>query len=279
MNVVGIGSAGCKISNYLSKYDVYNTFQIDTQDEGYKNFIQIPAYSGHEEYENHYTDIDLGKIDDPTTFILSGAGSISGIILRLMQQASEAPEINILYIKPRTSEMSSLQNTRHKICNQVLQQYARSNMIKTMIMIDNEKVESIISDIELDNYWEPINMLIAESFHMINVLKNTEPLLKSSNMVPQTAKISTFSVVDFESNKEEVLYDLQYPRAKSFYLALSESFMKDNKSLLRDVRTFVADQQTEDCDCAYAIFKTDYQQNYVYGVHHASFIQEQNLDL
>tara|TARA_R100001082_G_scaffold51887_1_gene28283 strand:- start:93 stop:551 length:459 start_codon:yes stop_codon:yes gene_type:complete len=152
-------------------------------------------------------------------------------------------------------------------------------MIKSMIMIDNERVESIIPNIELDNYWEPINMLIAESFHMINVLKNTEPLLKSSNMVPQTAKISTISVVDFENKKEQTLYDLEYPRAKSFFLALGEQFIKDNKELLSDVRTYVAQQQTEDCDCAYAIYKTDYAQNYVYGVHHASFIQEQNLDL
>tara|TARA_R110002020_G_scaffold25840_4_gene83607 strand:+ start:2245 stop:3084 length:840 start_codon:yes stop_codon:yes gene_type:complete len=279
MNIIGIGSAGCRISDYLSKYDVYSTFQIDTEDSEYDNFVQTPAMANHEEYEGRYENLNLDNIDGPTTIILSGAGAISGIILRLLEQISDRSKINILYIKPRTTEMSSLQTTRHRICSQVLQQYVRSSMLDSMMMVDNEKVEAIISDIELDNYWRPINMLIAESFHMVNVLKNTEPLLKSSNMVPQTAKISTFSVVDFENGKEEILYDLQYPRAKNFYLALSEAFIKDNKSLLSDVRSFTTEQQTDDCDCAYAIYKTDYPQNYVYGVHHASFIQEQNLDL
>jgi len=279
VNIIGIGSAGCKISNYLSKYSVYNTFQVDVLDEQYANFIKVASKNTHEEYETEYENLSLDDISGPTTVITSGAGAISGIVLRLLEQISTKTEISVLYIKPRTSEMSSLQAMRHKVCGQVLQQYARSNMIKSMMMIDNERVESIVPNIELDNYWEPINMLIAESLHMINVLKNTEPLLKSNNMIPQTAKISTISVVDFENKQEEMLYDLQYPRAKTYYLALSEDFMKNNKGLLSDVRAFVAEQQTENCDCAYAIYKTDYSQNYVYAVHHASFIQEQNIDL
>ena len=97
--------------------------------------------------------------------------------------------------------------------------------------------------------------------------------------MPLTARIKTLSVINFEEKKEEVFYDLEYPRAKNFYLALSEKYVKDNKDLLDDVRTYATEQQTEKCDCAYAIYKTDYDQNYVYGLHHATFIQEQNLDL
>ena len=59
MKVIGIGSAGCKISHYLSKYDVYETFQIDTQDSEYSNFIQTPAKKDHEEYEQQYEDLPL----------------------------------------------------------------------------------------------------------------------------------------------------------------------------------------------------------------------------
>jgi hypothetical protein len=279
MNIIGVGRAGCKISDYLSTYPTYKTYQVDTEDDNYRNFIQAQPYDDHEAYENNYTVLKFGKMEGDITVILTGAGRISGMILRMLEQISDGATVDILYIKPRVSEMSSIQMTRHKICSQVLQQYARSKMIKSITMVDNEKVEAIVPNIDIDNYWQPINRLIGDTFHMTNVLQNTEALLKSNNQVPSTAKIRTLSVVDFEEKKEEVFYDLEFPRAKNFYLALSEEYVRDNKDLLTEVRTYVAEQQTEKCDCAYAIYKTDYEQNYVYGIHHATLVQEQNLDL
>ncbi len=40
MNIVGIGEAGCRISHYLSRYDAYKTFQVDTKNKRYKNFLK-----------------------------------------------------------------------------------------------------------------------------------------------------------------------------------------------------------------------------------------------
>jgi len=279
MNIIGVGQAGCRVSNYLSSYPAYNTYQIDVEDDNYKNFMSVKPQVNHEEYENKYANFKFGKIEGETTVIFSGAGCVSGIILRLLQQLHKKTEVSVLYIRPRKSEISSLQATRHKICSQVLQQYARSNLIKSVILVDNEKIETIVPDIEIDNYWQPINRFIGDTYHMINVLQNTEALLKSNNQVPATAKIKTLSVINLEEKEEEVFYDLEFPRAKNFYFALSEDYMKDNKELLSEVRSYTTDQQTEQCDAAYAIYKTDYEQNYVYGIHHATFVQEQNLDL
>ena len=161
----------------------------------------------------------------------------------------------------------------------MFQEYARSDLFKRVYLLDNQKISDIMGPVPIMKHWDSLNNLIVSTYHMINVLQNTEALLKSSNQVPATAKIKTLSVVNLEEKKEEVFYDLEYPRAKNFYFALSEEYMKDNKELLSEVRGYVADQQTEKCDTAYAIYKTDYEQNYVYGIHHATFVQEQNLDL
>ena len=279
MNIIGIGKAGCRISNHLSNYPAYKTYQVDVENDNYKNFIPVKLQPSHEEYENEYADLKLGKLEGETTVVFSGSGCISGITLRLLQQVCEKSDVNVLYIKPQKSDMSSLQSTRHKICSQVLQEYARSGVIKSIILVDNEKIETIVPDVEINNYWQPINCLIGDTYHMINVLQNTEALLKSNNQVPTTAKIKTLSVINFEEKKEEVFYDLEFPRAKNFYFALSEEYIKDKKELLNEVRSYTTSQQTERCDAAYAIYKTDYGQNYVYGVHHATFVQEQNLDL
>jgi hypothetical protein len=278
MNIVGLGEAGCRISHYLSRYDVYKTFQVDTKNKRYKNFCKVKKQSDHEAYERNYSSLGLDLTPGPVTIVLSGAGAISGLVLRLLQDLEER-EIKVLYIKPRESEISSLQSTRHKIVNQILQQYCRSKRLSEFTMLDNSRIEEIIPNLSLTDYWSPINQLIGDTFHMINFFKMDEPLLKSNNKIPDTARISTFSLVDFKSMQEQKLYDLSFPRAKSYYFALGEQFIKENKNVLTEVREFISSKQDEKCDCSYQIHQTQYEQNYVYGYHYASFIQEQEEKL
>ena len=278
MNVVGIGSAGCNISQYLEKYSFYKTYQIDVKNNRYSNFFKVKKQKDHEAYEREYSPLQLDLNSEETILILSGAGDISGIVLRVLQEI-DRNDIRVLYIKPRNSEMSKVQKTRHKIVNQILQQYCRSNKLGEMTIIDNSKVEDLISEISLNDYWPPINQMIGDTLHMINFFKSSEALIKSNNEIPKTAVISTFSLVDFKNLDEKSLYDLAFPRAKSYYFVLGSQFIKDNKGILTDVREFVSSRQTEKCDCSYEIHQTEYEQNYVYGYHYASFIQDEEEKL
>lgn len=278
MNIVGIGQAGCGISNYLSKYDTYNTYQVDVSDNGYKNFVEVIPRKSHQEYEENYELIGVSSCDEPSTIILSGAGAISGIVLRVLQEL-DGLNTRVLYIKPRELETSQLQKTHHKITNQILQQYARSGRLGEFTIVDNTLIEPLIAELSLVDYWSPINQIIGDTLHMINVLSNNEPLLKSGNSAPATAKISTLSLVDFENSDETMFYNLRYPRTKNYYFALGEEYIKSNKDLLSRVRSFIAARETEKCDCAYEIHQTEYEQNYVYGYHCATLIQEQDKKL
>ena len=278
MNIVGIGAAGCRISQYLEKHNFYKSHQLDTTNNGYSNFFKVEEQGDHEAYEREYAALNLALPRGETTLILSGAGNISGIILRLLQEIDRT-DIKVLYIKPRDSEISKMQKTRHKIVNQVLQQYCRSNRLREITIIDNSLVEALVPNISLDDYWSPINQLIGDTFHMINFFKPSEALIKSNNEIPETAAISTFSLVDFKNLDEKPLYNLSFPRAKSYYFALGEQFIRENKNILTHVREFVSSRQTENCDCSYEIHQTTYEQNYVYGYHYASFIQGQEEKL
>ena len=277
MNIIGIGTPGCRVAECLSKHDNYNIYQIDTHDDNYTNFIMVKEQGNHEAYEKNYKKLKL-KLEGPTTIVLSGSGKITGMILRLLEQLDNK-SVSVLYIKPRLSDISDIQKTRHKVVSQVLQQLTRSGLLKEFLIVDNEMVERLVTDSTVVNYWSPINRIISDTFHMVNVFKNTEPLLKSNNKVPETAKMSTFSLVDFENSTENYFYDLQMPRARSYYFALNEDYIKENKNLLTNVREFISSRQEEKCDCAYSIYQTAYEQNYVYGYHHATLVQEQGKKL
>ena len=73
----------------FESFSQYNILYIDSEEGGYDNFIKIAHEASHEEYEKNYKNIDLTSVVGDTTVILSGAGQISGVILRLLEQLKQ----------------------------------------------------------------------------------------------------------------------------------------------------------------------------------------------
>ena len=160
----------------------------------------------------------------------------------------------------------------------ILQNYARSNKLKKIYVVSNKSVESVVGDVSIINYWDEINNIISSTCHMVNVFENTEPLLTNSSTSKQTVKIGTFGVVNFETEKEKLFYDLRFPRLKNYFYGVNKEALEGDKKILHKIRTFVESKSTDACDSGFLIYSTDYDDNYVYSVHLASFIQEQDTE-
>ena len=279
MNIIGLGQAGCAAASKFLNYPEYNVYCIDIQDSGHGGFfVKIDEQQTHEEYENKYVPINLDIDEAPVTFILSGAGKISGISLRLLEHF-KANDVNVLYIKPDSSLLTQKAKIRERLTFQIFQQYARSGIFKKMYIVDNVRVEELVEGTLVKNYWDSINEIITNTYHMINVFNNTEPLLKSSSASTlDTARIATFGYVDFETKKEKLLYDLKYSRSKAYYFGINRTTIETDKNLLHDIRAFVKEKAGDNINISFSIYSTDYERNYVYNVQEASFIQEQNLN-
>ena len=59
---------------------------------------------------------------------------------------------------------------------------------------------------------------------------------------------------------------------------IADKALNEEKDLLHKIRSYVADKAGEKCTSCFAIHSTDYEQNYIYVSHHASYVQEQNID-
>ena len=167
---------------------------------------------------------------------------------------------------------------RHRATFGVLQEYARSGMINKVYVVSNNNVETILEKISLENYWQDINNLISSAYHMLNVFENTEPLLTTLVAENETARVGTFGVANFETGKEKLFYDLQYPRSKKYFYGINETSMSDNTQVLHQIRERMATRSDEHAHASFSIYNTDYDRNYVYSKHYASFIQEQILE-
>jgi len=278
MNILGLGSAGCKIAKEFQNYSQYKTFFVDTEKkEGFENFFKVEERLSHEQYESDYEELDLQKVVGETTLITAGSGKITGILLRLLEQLKDR-ELTVVYIKPDMSTSSEDAILRESIVFGVLQQYARSNLLSKLYVVSNIAVESVLEKVSIANYWDDLNKVISSTYHMLNVFENTEPLLTTLAEPKDTNKIATLGVVSYKNLDEKTFYDLQKPRLKKYFFGISEETLNEEKDLLQKIREYVKDKTEEKCTACFAIYSTNYKQDYVYVTQYASFIQEQNVD-
>tara|TARA_Y100001937_G_C7134042_1_gene339028 strand:- start:902 stop:1729 length:828 start_codon:yes stop_codon:yes gene_type:complete len=273
VNIIGLGDAGSALANSFSNYAQYKIFSIASEDKGYSNFIHIANQETHEDYEKNYKNLNLRKCKGDITLILSGASKISGCALRLLEQMKDR-SVTILYIKPDNGELAGEKRLYERATYGILQQYVRSAALDMMYVVCNKNVEDILESVSLQNYWQDMNNVISSTYHMINVFKNTEPLLNSMPQAGVTSNIRTLGVVNYETKKEKLLYDLQYPRARKYFFGLSSNRVESDKDALHDIRCFIQNKADDNIDSGFSIYSTSYDINYVYSEHCASFIQE-----
>ncbi len=277
MNIIGIGQAGCNIARRFEEFDQYTPHYVDTHNNKYSNFFKIKKRDSHEEYEKKYRKIKFNLNEEDVTMIMCGAGDISGCSLRILEQLKNR-KVTVLYIKPDFSHLSQAQKIKHRITFGILQQYARSNLIELLYVVSNKEVEQVLEEVPLRDYWSNINNVIFSTYHMINVFKNTEPLLTTSTESAPTMKIATFGVVNYQTSKEKLFYDLQYPRNKNYFYGINDSTLEQDKEILHKIRTFTSEKSDEKVDIGFAIYPTNYDHNYVYSVHYSTLIQEQEIE-
>ena len=277
MNLVGIGAAGCRIVDSFSVYPQYKRHYVDSDASNRENFFYIRPQASHEEYEAQYESLDFSHVSGNVTVVLAGCGKISGVSLKLLQDLSHC-DVTLLYIKADLVSADETAVTREKIVFGVLQEYVRSGLLDRMYIVKNSLVESVLGSVSIANYWQEINQVISSTYHMLNVFENTEPLLSTVTDDKDTIKICTMGVVAFSSFDEKTFYDLENTRSKKYFFGISQKTLDEEKDLLHKIRSYVADKAGEKCRSCFAIHSTDYEQNYIYVSHHASYVQEQNID-
>lgn len=275
--IIGLGSAGCKIAEKFSAYPQYSTYRIDSEKHAGAKFKQIKKEESHEDYEKNCPSLKRFFKDakPPYLFVLSGAGSISGTALRILEQL-DSKEIYVLYIRPDVSLLSEMKKKQERVGFHVLQQFARSGLLKRIFLIDNPKLEEIIRDTPVIGYYDKLNELIVSVVHMINICMNSEPVLETFDEPAETARISTLGLVDLENGQETLFFDLKMPREKVYFYMIHEDKLKSDGELLKNITGQVRSRmEGGKIQTSFGIYPTEYQQNYVYVMVHTSLIQNE----
>ena len=289
MNIVGLGQAGTNIAEILSQYPQYNIFKIDAGIEGDFDFIgqygetedRVKAYSvkrqtDPEEYEKNVPSMKtfFRGIKGETLFIVGGSGHISAMCLRIMEQIKDKCELSVLYIRPDTSLLSKNKTLHENATFNILQQFARSGMLKMLYLVSNINLEKILGNVPIIGYNSKINELLVSTIHMINVFKNSEPVMGKIEDPAEASRIATFGISDIEGNEEKSFFSLDRTKEKCYIYSINEERLKTEGDLREKIVSTVKEQsETEDLKVSFGVFPTNYEQDYCYILNYTSIVQ------
>ena len=275
--IIGLGNAGCNITKAFSQYPQYECYYIDSESREEENFLKIPKRTTHEKYETSFpvrkAEEFLKKAKKPTLLVVGGSGTISGCSLRILQVLKNKKP-HVLYVKPDEDSLSKERKLQNRAVYNILQEYARSGLLERMFIVDNVKLEEIIGDVPIVNYYRNLNHLLVATIHMTNIYSNTKPLESSFFGLHPTSRIATFGMMDVENTEESLFFDLENPRDKTIFYAINKESLEKDGSLFRKIKQQANHFSNENLNVSYKIFSTTYENDYVYSLSYSSFIQK-----
>lgn len=278
MNVVGLGNAGCNIAESFSRFPQYEVILLDSEKRK-GNSKLIKKQKSHEDYEANCPSLKafFKKTSGPYLFVVCGSGKISGASLRVLQDIN-SKDISVLYVKPDLSLLSEVEKKRERVVFHVLQQYCRSGLLTDMCVVHNKNLEDILQNVPVIGYYDKLNDLVINTYHMIKVLENSRPEMSNFSDLVETARIWTMGLVNFETGEEKLFYDLTFSREMLYYYSIQKDQLEKDSDLVKKINQFMKVKDDEKLHKSFGIYSNKYDQNYVYCKAAASFIQEENID-
>ena len=271
--ILGLGTAGCNIASLFEQYSQYEVHKIDASISEAPNFFQLKEEKDPAKYEENCPDLSnfLKDLQGELLFIVCGASQVSAASLRILEQLKGRCQINILYIQPDISSLPEIRRMISRTTFNVFQQYARSNVFNQMYIVSNATIEDIMDGIPVMEYYNKINEAIVSAIHMINVFNHTDSVTDTFTEPFETARISTFGIVDVEKNEEKMFFPLDKVREKQYYYVIGSGRLKTDEKLHKQITEHVGKQEAK---ASYGIYSTDYENDYGYCIARSSTTQD-----
>ena len=275
MNIIGLGSAGCKIAEAFAEYPQYKIFKINVDIEG-ENCYNIPMLETAEGYESHsYPKIKtfFKGMKGETVFIIGGGSKVSCGSLRILESIKNR-KVSILYIKPDTSMLDEESLMIDKLVYNVMQEYTRSGVFESMAIISNPDVERVIGGAPVIGYHDKLNEAIVPTIHMLNYFQKNKAVSGVIPKAKETHRIFTIGLFDTQKNEEKMFFSLDNARNKCYIYGVSEDKLKTDKDFMKKVKNQIESKKEQNVSIAYAIYSTEYEYDIGYVISRTPHIQK-----
>ena len=267
-NILGIGTAGAKIAGRLKERKQYKVYTLSPEvEKNTKYNCKVETFDNPEDYENHdLTRVHkfLSTIQDACVVFVCGASNSSAITLRSLEQLHKSGvKMEIVYFKPEIEVLSEVKRLNERTVRHVLQEYARSGLFEKITLVENTILEKIAGSTNVFDYFDQINEVFTETYHMINVFSNTKPITSTFTKPHESCRISTIGLGSLE--KDDLLFfPFKQEAEVVYYFGINEERLKTEENLFRTITNKVKSRITDGTKVSFGIYPTQYENDYIY---------------
>ena len=275
-NILALGNAACQIVDSLKQYQSYQIYKIQNDAPKANNTYIIPELLEAEEYERldcvHKIKF-LKKIKNYVTFFVCGASRSSALSLKILEFLHKNQvKIKVVYFHGEMEFAGDSQIKQERVVRNVLQQYARSGLFEDITMVSNKTLEKFIDTINVFEYYKQINDIFCGSFHMIEVFKNTKPVMSTFSKIRESCRIKTIGVSTL-SCEDKMFYPFKQEVEVLYYLGINEEKLRTKGNFFRELTESIRNRMTDETKAYFGIYPTQYETDYIYTEYYSPKIQ------
>ena len=276
ITIFGIGTAGKNVANLFREHKNYNIFNFTTQEESEDEaHIQLELGATPEQFEDLIPDLSQHKsvISEHIQVILCGSSFSANYALGILEQVRDK-KIEIFYIKPDTELLAGQNKLQENAVFGILQEYTRSGLFHNMTIISNTKVEEIIGNVPIKNYFSTLNQTIYYVIHYMNYFANKKPLIGNLSNPSEVQRIRTFGMINPQNLSEKMFYELDMARDTSYYVCITSDRLETDGTLHKKlVDTLKNKPRNAFKNLSYAIYESNTENDFGFCIAHTNAVQ------
>tara|TARA_Y100000034_G_scaffold64311_4_gene77788 strand:+ start:11931 stop:12767 length:837 start_codon:yes stop_codon:yes gene_type:complete len=277
LNVIGFGTAGCRIAEKFEEFPQYKVHYIDVgrTGKGCHNFPKCTSMQQAEEKTPKFGKLKKEQIGKDIIFICAGSGVTSGGILQTLERLKSF-NVRVVYVRPNSKFVANEAKLRERAVRGVLQAYARAGLLDRLYLVSNEMVAKSIGQLSLYEYFDRVNEFIRDHVNMLEHIKNLNKFIINNGSEPgEINKISTIGFFNMNTKEENLFYDMEDIREKSFFYLIKEETLKQKNNFL-DKIIQLSEEATEGdaMTVSYSVTPSTYEDDYVFLEVHTNRVQD-----
>jgi hypothetical protein len=277
ISVVGLGTGASKIAQRFESLPQYNVYCMnDTVARTSKYKFKLKKYSTPEECENKAPNVSkfFKNIDDEVHFIVVGSSYSSNFALGILEQIKDK-HIEVIYVKPDTDLLAGIPKLMENAAFGILQEYARSGLLGGITLVSNLKIEEIIHNVPVKEYYNTLNAAIQSTTHYVNYFERNDPEIGVLTEPSEVCRIKTYGMVDMKNLEEKWFFDLDMEREVCYYLCINkEKLEKDGNLHKRYVTMLKEKPRNAFRNISYAIYETESGKDFGFCVARTNAVQK-----
>tara|TARA_R110002020_G_scaffold9035_11_gene36191 strand:- start:39 stop:890 length:852 start_codon:yes stop_codon:yes gene_type:complete len=277
ISIIGIGTGGSAMADQFQNVGNYEVYKLNKNvKRTTKSSFPLPDYRTPEEYENNIPDLTefFKSVRERAQVFIVGASMSSNYVLGILQQICDK-EIDLFYIKPDTEMLTGTPLLLENMVFGILQEYARSGLFKSVTLISNPHLESVLGEVPIKNYYETLNKSIFSTIHYLNYFEFTDPEIGQVAYPAEINRIRSIAMLEIETLEEKWLFDLDTPRELCYYICINDDRLNTEGGLHKKIVDLLKEKPKNAFrKISYAIYGTEHS-DFGFCVAHTNVVQEQ----